>query len=130
MTEMIEAEPALAVRILDAAGDADGSAARLAEAIRAQPQRGHPILVAGCGTSEHGALATVEILREALRTRAAVAARARPVRPSRPGVRGARSRAGAVAMAASSSGSATRAATWATNAGAGDRARGRRDDAL
>jgi glucosamine--fructose-6-phosphate aminotransferase (isomerizing) len=68
MTEMIEAEPGLAARLLLRLADPSGSAARLAAAIRAAAERGQPVLVTGCGTSEHGALATVEILREALRT--------------------------------------------------------------
>lgn len=66
MTEMIEAEPALAVRILDRLAVA-GSARQLAGAIRETARAGRPILAAGCGTSEHGAQAVVEILREAMR---------------------------------------------------------------
>ena len=68
MTEMIEAEPGLAARILDRLAGAGGPAATLAAAIRATAERGEPIIVTGCGTSEHGALGTVEILREALRS--------------------------------------------------------------
>ncbi len=68
MTEMIEAEPGLAARLLTRLADPAGPAARLAGAVRAAAEAGKPILVTGCGTSEHGALATVEILREALRT--------------------------------------------------------------
>ena len=68
MTEMIEAEPGLAARLLTRLADPSGPAARLAMAIREAAQRGQAILVTGCGTSEHAALATVEILREALRT--------------------------------------------------------------
>ncbi|MBI3751400.1 MAG: SIS domain-containing protein [Chloroflexi bacterium] len=66
MTEMIEAEPALAVRILDRLAVA-GSARQLAGAIRETARAGRPILAVGCGTSEHGAQAVVEILREAMR---------------------------------------------------------------
>jgi fructoselysine-6-P-deglycase FrlB-like protein len=66
MTEMIEAEPALAARVLSRLAR-DGPAARLADAVRATAGGGRPILVTGCGTSEHGALAVVEILREAMR---------------------------------------------------------------
>lgn len=66
MTEMIEAEPALAIRILDRLAVA-GSARRLAGAIRETARAGRPILAVGCGTSEHGAQAVVEILREAMR---------------------------------------------------------------
>jgi glutamine---fructose-6-phosphate transaminase (isomerizing) len=68
MTEMIEAEPGLAARLLPRLADPNGAAARLAGAVRAAAEHGQPIVVTGCGTSEHGALATVEILREALRT--------------------------------------------------------------
>lgn len=67
-TEMIEAEPGLAARLLPRLADPAGPAARLAAAVRAAAEAGQPIIVTGCGTSEHGALATVEILREALRT--------------------------------------------------------------
>jgi len=67
MTEMIEAEPALAVRLLARLADASGPAATLAAAIRATSQRGRPIIVTGCGTSEHGAQGSVEILRQAMR---------------------------------------------------------------
>jgi fructoselysine-6-P-deglycase FrlB-like protein len=68
MTEMIEAEPALAERLLDRMASKSGPAAALAAALREAAARGQPILVTGCGTSEHGALGTVEILRDALRT--------------------------------------------------------------
>ncbi|HTC85769.1 MAG TPA: SIS domain-containing protein, partial [Candidatus Acidoferrum sp.] len=72
MTEMIEAEPALAERVLarlrDEASGGDGSAVRLAAALREAAIAGEPIVVTGCGTSEHGALGVVEILRDAMRT--------------------------------------------------------------
>src|SRR5262245_64979836 len=67
MTEMIEAEPALAARVLRRLAEPGSGAISLAAAIRDTANRGLPILVTGCGTSEHGALAVVEILREALR---------------------------------------------------------------
>jgi glutamine---fructose-6-phosphate transaminase (isomerizing) len=67
MTEMIAAEPALAGRILTRLGAPGGSAADLAAVIRTTATAGRPIVVVGCGTSEHGALAVVEILREAHR---------------------------------------------------------------
>jgi glutamine---fructose-6-phosphate transaminase (isomerizing) len=67
MTEMIEAEPAMASRILRRLVAPGSRAARLAIAIRETAQRGRPIIVTGCGTSEHGALAVTEILREAMR---------------------------------------------------------------
>jgi fructoselysine-6-P-deglycase FrlB-like protein len=65
MTEMIAAEPALARRLLDRLSAIDGSASDLAEAVRAALAAGDPVIVTGCGTSEHGALAAAEILREA-----------------------------------------------------------------
>jgi glucosamine 6-phosphate synthetase-like amidotransferase/phosphosugar isomerase protein len=68
MTDMIEAEPALTARLLTRLADPAGGAARLAAAVRASAEAAQPILVTGCGTSEHGALATVEILREQMRT--------------------------------------------------------------
>lgn len=65
MTQMIAAEPAIMERIL-AAGAARGSAAAsVAEAVRATLDRGQAIIVTGCGTSEHGAIAVAEVLREA-----------------------------------------------------------------
>ena len=67
MTEMIEAEPALAERLLALLAAPNSPAASLAAAIRSTVARGGPILVTGCGTSEHGAQATAEILREAMR---------------------------------------------------------------
>ena len=68
MTDMIEAEPALAARLLERLASRSGSAARMAMAVRASAAAGRPVLVTGCGTSEHGAVAVAEILREALRT--------------------------------------------------------------
>jgi glucosamine--fructose-6-phosphate aminotransferase (isomerizing) len=67
MTEMIGAEPGLARRLLASLDDGSGTAARLAQAVAEAARRGRPIVVTGCGTSEHGALAGVEILRDALR---------------------------------------------------------------
>lgn len=65
MTEMISAEPAIARRILARHVVAGGPAAALAEAVRAAALAGSPIMVTGCGTSEHAALGVAEILREA-----------------------------------------------------------------
>jgi fructoselysine-6-P-deglycase FrlB-like protein len=67
MTEMIEAEPALAVRLLERFADPAGPVARLAVELRRAAEGGRPVLLVGCGTSEHGALAGAEILREAMR---------------------------------------------------------------
>jgi fructoselysine-6-P-deglycase FrlB-like protein len=65
MTEMIAAEPALAARVLERISRPGGDATVLAAEIRATLEAGDPVVVTGCGTSEHGALAIVEILREA-----------------------------------------------------------------
>ncbi|HEX3265594.1 MAG TPA: SIS domain-containing protein [Candidatus Limnocylindrales bacterium] len=65
MTEMIEAEPAIAVRILERLAR-DGSAARLAEAVVETAEAGDPVAVVGCGTSEHGARAVATILGGAM----------------------------------------------------------------
>ena len=67
MTEMIAAEPHIARRIVERLADPQGAAGRLAGAIGQAASTGAPIVVTGCGTSEHAALATVEILREAIR---------------------------------------------------------------
>jgi fructoselysine-6-P-deglycase FrlB-like protein len=67
MTEMIAAEPAIARRIVDRLADPQGAASRLAGAIGQAASTGATVVVTGCGTSEHAALATVEILRDAVR---------------------------------------------------------------
>ena len=67
MTEMIAAEPALAARILARHATPGSGAAKLAGDIRRTVRAGDPVIVTGCGTSEHGALGTVEILRAAIR---------------------------------------------------------------
>ena len=68
MTDMIAAEPAMAARILRRLADPDTSAAALADTIRATIAAGDPVIVTGCGTSEHGALAVAAIVRDAART--------------------------------------------------------------
>ena len=65
MTDMIAAEPALARRILGRLAGTGGGAADLAEAVRATLAAGDPVVFTGCGTSEHGALAAAEIVRDA-----------------------------------------------------------------
>ena len=67
MTDMIAAEPFVAERILDRLDEGQGPAGRLAGAIGQAASSGAPIVVTGCGTSEHAAQAVVEILREGLR---------------------------------------------------------------
>jgi len=65
---MIAAEPFVAERILDRLDDPSGPAGRLAGAIGQAATSGAPIVVTGCGTSEHAAMAVVEIVREGLRS--------------------------------------------------------------
>jgi glucosamine--fructose-6-phosphate aminotransferase (isomerizing) len=67
MTEMIAAEPALAGRLLARLADPGSGAARLATAIREAAGAGLPVVLTGCGTSEHGAQGAAELLRDALR---------------------------------------------------------------
>jgi glucosamine--fructose-6-phosphate aminotransferase (isomerizing) len=65
--EAIAAEPALVARI----GRrllADGSAAALAAMLRETAALGEPVIVTGCGTSEHAAMGVAAILREGWRT--------------------------------------------------------------
>ena len=68
MTDMIAAEPFVAERILARLADPQGPAGRLAGAIGQAASSGAPIVVTGCGTSEHAARAAVDILREGLRS--------------------------------------------------------------
>ena len=83
MTEMIEAEPALAGRVLRRLGvvrrssgvpgvgarlevpGRETAAGRLSLAIRGTLEKGEPVVVTGCGTSEHGAQAFAAIVGEA-----------------------------------------------------------------
>lgn len=69
MEEMIEAQTRLAGPIAGAPG-----AEAIAKAVLAAARAGEPIVVTGCGTSEHGALAVTALLDEALRV-AGVSAR-------------------------------------------------------
>jgi glutamine---fructose-6-phosphate transaminase (isomerizing) len=64
MEEMILAQPSLVQPILGAPG---ASVATLRAAIAAAGQAGAPIVVTGCGTSEHAALAVAELISAALR---------------------------------------------------------------
>jgi glutamine---fructose-6-phosphate transaminase (isomerizing) len=83
MTEMIDAEPALAGRVLRRLGvvrrssgvpgvparleapGRDSAAGRLAAALRGALEKGEPVVVTGCGTSEHGAQAFATIVGDA-----------------------------------------------------------------
>jgi glutamine---fructose-6-phosphate transaminase (isomerizing) len=72
MEEMILSEPGLAEPIAAAPG-----AEAIAAAVLAAGRAGRPIVVTGCGTSEHGALAVAALLEEALRS-AGIDARPEP----------------------------------------------------
>src|SRR5262245_30385602 len=67
MTDMIAAEPYVARRILERLADPQGGAGRLAGAVGQAASSGSTVVITGCGTSEHAAQATVEILRDAIR---------------------------------------------------------------
>jgi fructoselysine-6-P-deglycase FrlB-like protein len=67
MTDMIAAEPYVARRILERLAPVDSPAAVLADAIAAAVDAGQPVIVTGCGTSEHGAQGFVDIVADALR---------------------------------------------------------------
>ena len=67
MTEMIAAEPHLARRLLGRLARPGSPAEQLAGAVRDALSAGQPVVVTGCGTSEHAAQGVVEILREAAR---------------------------------------------------------------
>jgi glutamine---fructose-6-phosphate transaminase (isomerizing) len=68
MTEMIEAEPAIAVRILERHEATASAAAELARRVRRTIRVGEPVVLTGCGTSEHAAIGAAVILRDAIRT--------------------------------------------------------------
>jgi glucosamine--fructose-6-phosphate aminotransferase (isomerizing) len=67
MTDMIEAEPHVARRLVDRLADPHGPAARLASLVAEVSASRAPVLLTGCGTSEHGAMGGAELLGEALR---------------------------------------------------------------
>ena len=64
--EMVASQPALVAPIL-----ANPQAADMAQVILDVDESGEPIVVTGCGTSEHGAIAVAELLDAALRQRGA-----------------------------------------------------------
>jgi glutamine---fructose-6-phosphate transaminase (isomerizing) len=66
MTEMIAAEPALAERLVRRLAD-DPASRDLAADVRAAGQAGRPIILTGCGTSEHAAMVGAALLESALR---------------------------------------------------------------
>lgn len=70
MTQMIAAEPALAERIVQRLSHEDGTGgpaavSALAGAVRDALGHGNPIIVTGCGTSEHAAMGTAAMLAAA-----------------------------------------------------------------
>ena len=82
MEEMILAERDLPAEILGGAGQ---ETAEVSAAIREAASLGAPIVVTGCGTSEHGAMAVAELITDALpdawvESREALDAAARPYR--------------------------------------------------
>jgi fructoselysine-6-P-deglycase FrlB-like protein len=64
--EMVASQPGLVAPIL-----AHAQATELAQLILGVDESGEPIVVTGCGTSEHGAMAIAELLDAALRERGA-----------------------------------------------------------
>ena len=70
MEEMVASQPELVVPIV-----ADLQARNLAQVILDVDESGEPIVVTGCGTSEHGAMAVTELLDAALRKRGACGGR-------------------------------------------------------
>ncbi|HET9540279.1 MAG TPA: hypothetical protein VFQ46_06740, partial [Candidatus Limnocylindria bacterium] len=66
MTEMIAAEPALAERLVRRLAD-DPAVRAVADDIRATAEAGGPIVLTGCGTSEHAAMVGTALLDDALR---------------------------------------------------------------
>jgi glucosamine--fructose-6-phosphate aminotransferase (isomerizing) len=64
--EMVASQPALVAPIL-----ANPQAADMAQVILDVDESGEPIVVTGCGTSEHGAIAVAELLDAAMRQRGA-----------------------------------------------------------
>jgi fructoselysine-6-P-deglycase FrlB-like protein len=64
--EMVAAEPALVARV-GARVVASGAAAALASAVREAAEAGLPVVVTGCGTSEHAAMGVAAILRDGWR---------------------------------------------------------------
>jgi fructoselysine-6-P-deglycase FrlB-like protein len=67
MTEMIAAEPALAERLVRRLAD-DPALRALADEVRATADAGGPIILTGCGTSEHAAMVGAALLDDALRS--------------------------------------------------------------
>jgi glutamine---fructose-6-phosphate transaminase (isomerizing) len=65
MTEMIAAEPALAERLIRRLRS-DDAVPSLADSIRRAADADAPIIVTGCGTSEHAAMAIAALLGDAL----------------------------------------------------------------
>jgi glutamine---fructose-6-phosphate transaminase (isomerizing) len=67
MTDMIAAEPALAERLLARMAN-DPVLPYVSEAIRVAAAAGQPIVLTGCGTSEHAAMVAAALIDDALRS--------------------------------------------------------------
>jgi glucosamine--fructose-6-phosphate aminotransferase (isomerizing) len=65
MTDMIAAEPALGERLVRRLAD-DPTTTRLANDVRVAAEADEPIVITGCGTSEHAAMAAAALLGDAL----------------------------------------------------------------
>jgi glucosamine--fructose-6-phosphate aminotransferase (isomerizing) len=72
MEEMVDAERTLPSAIADSAP----AAARIAETVRSACERREPVVVTGCGTSEHAAQGIAELLCDAIAAPVAVARQA------------------------------------------------------
>ena len=68
MTDMIAAEPAIAGRLIARLADPAGAAAELAREVTDAVGAGSPVVITGCGTSDHAAQAVAAILRSELRS--------------------------------------------------------------
>ena len=75
MQEMIVVQPRLVQEIL---GSAPAGTAEAAQTIAAALDRGRPVVVCGCGTSEHGALGVAALLAAAAGPERGALVRARP----------------------------------------------------
>ena len=73
MEEMIAAQPRLAAPILDADGP---EVTRLHDAVAHAATAGEPVVVTGCGTSEHAAMGAAELLTDSFRRAGLATARA------------------------------------------------------
>jgi glutamine---fructose-6-phosphate transaminase (isomerizing) len=75
MEEMIVAQPRLAAPVLGAHGP---EVTRLHHVVAVAAAAGEPVVVTGCGTSEHAAMVVAELLTDSFRRAGLVSARAEP----------------------------------------------------